>query len=595
MQLLGRQLAAVRALEANLGNPYGEGLFSFARRVAEDEDERYPLEALHWLDAWGMQRHYVPASLGGSLENFELLFLLVRTISRRDLTLAITHAVSFLGSAAVWIAGSRTLQQNLASCLLGGQRISLALTEREHGGDLLSCEMKAEPGENAHCLTGEKWLINGATQNPLVSVLARTSQNGGPRGFSLFIFDKQAASCGEFTCLPKVRTLGVRGADISGIRLQNAALKSTAMVGAAGEGFETVIKGLYLTRLMCGAISLGAAETSFQVTLDFALMRRIHGGKVFDIPQCRRQLVQCWADLLLCEALLSAAARSLHFCPSEAAVHSAVVKYLVPRILEDTLKQLSVVLGARYYLREGLHYGIFQKMLRDSSLISLFDGSSVVNLYTLTTQFQALFRSWREGPDCSTQCNAFRLCDLTAPLPEFTWNGLSLVSGGRNCFSAALRFAITEARAIANSHCLANHVAVDLKQQVDFLESAVARVMAEIGSINFGAPHTVRPDAFDYASEYCLIAGAAMALEVWLANRRHANEDFSSGQWLVVALRRLNTCLGQKSCVSDNLMKDLTDQLLQNQADRPGFWTEALENDHLVRPATEFVCEHLSI
>lgn len=559
--------APARNLEAALGNPFAEGLFSYARRVEEDECEQYPLEALQWLDRWGMQQHYVPVSLGGVLRDLEELFSLVRIISRRDLTVAISHAVSFLGAAGVWIAGSQSQKNGLANRLCQGERISLALTERNHGGDLLSIETEAWLQQSGcHLLKGEKWLINGATQNSLIAVLARTNPNGGPRGFSLFLFDKPAAMPGSFECLDKIRTLGVRGSDISGIRFEHAALEPSTMVGRLGEGFELVLKGLQLTRLLCGAISLGATETAFQTALDFALTRRVYGRTVFEIPQSQRLLSEAWVDLLLCDSLLTAAARSLHFAPSEASVHSAVVKYLVPQLLEHTLKQLSVILGARYYLREEDRYGIFQKMLRDSSLVSLFDGSSVVNLYSLTTQFKALSRCWTESVNGGANGSGLPVCEWTAPLPEFAWSSLSLACNGRNCFLESLPSSLKATKSLGRSHHLSTDVAFALQQQADMLETAAATLMREVGSIDFASPHVVSSHAFDKAREYCALEAAAVTLQTWLANRNHADGYFANGQWLVLALARLNACLGQKTDLSNCFVEDLADQLVQSCA-----------------------------
>jgi alkylation response protein AidB-like acyl-CoA dehydrogenase len=549
-----------------MGDPFGAGLFGYARRIEEDESEQYPLEALEWLDHWGMQQQYVPVSLGGKLHDFELLFSLIRTISGRDLTVAISHAVSFLGSAGVWIAGNQEQQLGLARQMLAGERISLALTERSHGSDLLSIETEASLQKtDGRVLTGEKWLINGASRNSLISVLARTNANGGPRGFSLFLFDKRTATPDSFTCLDKVRTLGVRGSDVSGIRFQHAALGPSEMIGGAGEGFEVVLKGLQLTRLLCGAISLGAAESAFQTVLDFAFARRVYGRTVFEIPQCRRLLVEAWVDLLLCDSLLTAAARSLHFVPSEASVHSAVVKYLVPQLLEQTLKQLSVVLGARYYLRKGDRHGIFQKMLRDSALVSLFDGSSVVNLYSLTTQFKALSRCWNKSINHATDAPKFPVCEWGSPLPEFPWCDLSLASGGRNCFIESLPSSCEAARSLAGTHCPSANLALALQEQVNMLETAADALMKEIGSINFAAPHAVTSRAFDKACEYCAVEAAAITLQTWLANRSHAPAHIADAQWLVLALARLNACLGQKTDRRESFIEDLADQLVQLQ------------------------------
>ena len=65
---------------------------------------------------------------------------------------------------------------------------------------------------------------------------------------------------------------------------------------------------------------------------------------------------------------------------------SALVKYYVPTVLERAVHDLSVVLGARFYLRSEQPCGMFQKILRDLAIVSVFEGSTVVNLGILSSQ-----------------------------------------------------------------------------------------------------------------------------------------------------------------------------------------------------------------
>src|SRR5690606_29254778 len=106
-------------------------------------------------------------------------------------------------------------------------------------------------------IDGEKWLINNATRGDLVCVLARTGAVGEARGHSLFLVDKHVLPPGSYRCLPKVRTHGVRGADISGIAFTGAEVPADAMVGEPGTGLEVLLKALQITRTLCGGMSLG--------------------------------------------------------------------------------------------------------------------------------------------------------------------------------------------------------------------------------------------------------------------------------------------------------------------------------------------------
>src|SRR4051794_9891538 len=97
--------AAAAALERFLGDPRDAGSrISFREALDLDEREAFPERATLTLDAWGLPRFYVPVASGGALRSFEVLAALARVVARRDLTVAIAHAKTFLGAGPVWVA-----------------------------------------------------------------------------------------------------------------------------------------------------------------------------------------------------------------------------------------------------------------------------------------------------------------------------------------------------------------------------------------------------------------------------------------------------------------------------------------------------------
>ena len=43
----------------------------------------------------------------------------------------------------------------------------------------------------------------------------------------------------------------------------------------------------------------------------------------------------------------------MHLLPEETSVYAAAVKYLLPKLLTETMYDLSIVLGANFYVRDG--------------------------------------------------------------------------------------------------------------------------------------------------------------------------------------------------------------------------------------------------
>src|SRR5881392_2037080 len=98
---------AAEALERYLGDPCTpETALSFRRSAELDERDEYPQEACRALDDWGLYDYYIPRACGGRLASYPEVLALLRGVSRRDLTVAIAHSGTFLGAAAVWLAGT---------------------------------------------------------------------------------------------------------------------------------------------------------------------------------------------------------------------------------------------------------------------------------------------------------------------------------------------------------------------------------------------------------------------------------------------------------------------------------------------------------
>ena len=63
----------------------------------------------------------------------------------------------------------------------------------------------------------------------------------------------------------------------------------------------------------------------------------------------------------LYDCVTNAGLRSLHVVPEQSSLWASIVKYFVPTTTIKTMIQnLSVVLGARYYMREEHEFGTFQ-------------------------------------------------------------------------------------------------------------------------------------------------------------------------------------------------------------------------------------------
>jgi alkylation response protein AidB-like acyl-CoA dehydrogenase len=518
-------LAPAQALDRAMGDPADpDNVLSYACSARLDASEEFPTAACAHLDALGVPRYYVPARHGGGLTSYEEVLHLMRALARRDLTLAIAHGKTFLGAVGVWVAGSPEQTAGLAADILAGARVCWGLTERAHGSDLLAGEVSAQRSPDGYRINGEKWLINNATQGDLVCLLARTDPDGGPRGFSLLLVDKRRLGPSQYQCLPKVRTQGIRAADISGISFHEAQVPATALVGAPGGGLEIIGKAFQLTRSCAAALSLGAADQGFGLVLGYLAERRLYGRTLRELPKVRADLGEAYAVLFATEALSVLASRAIHVLPGDLSVLSAVTKYLVPTLVDDLLGRLGEMLGARAFLSDVHAGGRFAKVERDHRIVGIFDGSTAVNLSLVVNQFPVLVRGYRRTLARVEEVAV--AADLSRPVPEADLGRLSLLARHGCATTQALRTAVEElAKLVAMGEAPA-----PLLDDARALQAITDEVYAEMAA-TAPAGRDLPPSAFATAHRYALCVAGAACVHLWLANRSWAGLESAAVPW----------------------------------------------------------------
>jgi alkylation response protein AidB-like acyl-CoA dehydrogenase len=535
----GSRTSLTEALESQLGDPKNpENPLSFAYSQKIDETEQFPEEAIRWLYDRQLARHYVPEELGGAFRSFSELGDVIRLLSRRDVSSAVAFSTLFWSFLA-WVGGTDVQKRWLAKYILERRgTMCLAYSEKQHGADLAASDTVARRTADGFEITGEKWPINRATVGGLCFVLAATNPSAGASGLSLFMLDKGDLDPNRYSNFPKILTHGMRGSDISGIKFENTQVPARSLLGGEGGGLQLALRGFQITRALCAAISLGAGDTALRTTLDFALNRRLYGGLVIDLPHAGAVLSDAFLDLLICDCVTTSGLRSFHVVPEQSSLWASVVKYFVPTTIETMIQSLSVVLGARYYMREEHEWGTFQRILRDAAVVSLFDGSTVVNLHALMLQFRHLTRRRAARGDQGPRLS--QIFDRSAPVPP--WNGarLSLVSTQANDALEGVEHSLKQLQAEAAAEKIGDRAEIDrILAFGETLKREIGAHNANFVESEFEHGHQQSAAMFRSAQRYCALHAAASCLHSWVWNRSDSSSFFARGKWLAPALARI--------------------------------------------------------
>lgn len=524
-----------------LGDPrHAANTLSYTAAVELDELEEVPFSIFDKLFEWGLHHYLIPANYGGKLTSFEEMTNLLRVLARRDGSSTLGFGLAtFIGSISVWVAGSDIQKTRLAQLLLDRKPVSALFTEEDHGNDWISYETVAMPTSDSYIVNGSKWLIANIPSASGFTLFAKTDPADNARSFSIFFIERSRLEKHMISGLPRLKTHGMRACHVSGVKLNAARISTADVVGDIGQGVEIALRAFQVTRTLIPSVSLGALDTALRVTLDFARNRQLYGDSVYAIPHARRALTESFVDLLICDCVATSSIRALHAVPEQMSAWSCISKAFVSEYGHSLLSNLATVLGARFYLREGLQAGIFQKILRDYPAIILGHGSRVICLSTLVTQLRNLLRI---RPDKDGRTERLRLAfDLSAELPPFDGKRLRVFHNGAiDLFSSLDQLPTMLAKTRASTEIKAY-----LSIQIERISTEFHAMPTKIDHLASLYPHqTVSkvPEMFDLATRYCELHAALSCLFVWLFNYKHLTGGLANGAWLVIAVERLVRC-----------------------------------------------------
>ena len=521
--------AAAARLERRLGpagdpdNPYG-----FAAAARRDDTGTYPEALAAALRAEGFHLDYLPAEWGGTFTSFDRSALLVRAAARRDLNAMPATMFSITAATCVRLHGSPAQQQQVAALLRAGGAVGFALSEAEHGSDLLAntTRLLPAPSGDGLRLTGRKWMVGLGQRCDTAYVVARTGERG-PGSFTAVLLDLAAAGP-RLDRGPAVPAGGMRGIDFAHLAFDDLPVADADVVGRPGEALEVAVKAQQVVRLMSTAGSLGCADTALRLTLGFAAARRTGRAVLLDTPYQRRELAVASAALLAADAVALAAARGVHAAPEQFSVWGCAAKHVVAEAVEDVIARCGATLATRSVLRaEGPGGGVFQKLQRDAALVRVVDTSTLANLRSFSGQLPALAGAAATGGEDARTGVVFA---LDADLPGYDPARLDLNARGRDLPTGTLG-AVTGPAAQALAEGGDGAVAVLAEQ----LHLALRELPAEAAAARPGN------ELVDLAERFAWLQAAACCLQLWWGSRHlplYGQKPGSAG-WLGACLAYL--------------------------------------------------------
>lgn len=515
-------------LEKEFGDPYLPGNPLGHNAIIEADERGEVFEAgEELLDSLSFNAEFVPQRLGGRLGTADEFIRRVRPVFRRDAALGIGYGVpTLLASLNVWLAGNVRQQDALAEKILGGTKVCLAHGTPGMYPDPAALEVTARERGDRYVLDGHAGLVFNSDRAENAVIIARTAYTENQHSRSLLLIDLTALPDDSRQRSPRVRTLGLRDCHLGGLEFSMCPIPQDSLIGSASYGASLARRSSEIGGCLTMGLSLGMLDASLFTVLRFALHRRLYGRTVSDIPHAKATIAGAFADLLIADCLVTTVTRALHVLPAHSRAYAAATQYLVPLLVENAMNELSVVLGARYYLREGEH-AIFGKHFRDLPSLSLVYPDRTPDEITIVRHLPAFAHAQRY-PSSSAAPTSIFTPELA--LPPLEHNEHPTREQG-DPLLACLEPWLDELRSEAKTATDFSTIATLLLAELDHLTTHVGQAHVwQLDPAN-------GMDSDTLAERYAILLTATACLGIWRHNRNR--RVLAGSAWIRVALRRL--------------------------------------------------------
>ena len=157
-----------------------------------------------------------------------------------------------------------------------GKKIAcLGISEPNAGSDVAAIQTTARRDGDHWVINGRKIFITNGVRAHFITLVARTGEKRGYKGFSLFLVDKETPG---FTVTRKLDKVGMRSSDTAELLFEDCRVPADALLGEEGQGFYHIMWELQGERIMGAANAVSRAQMAYELALKYS-RERVQFGK----------------------------------------------------------------------------------------------------------------------------------------------------------------------------------------------------------------------------------------------------------------------------------------------------------------------------
>ncbi len=335
-----------------------------------DREARFPMEVMDKAREVGLVNVTVPAEYGGNGLGVLELALVTQELAWACAGINGTLGLNCVIADVFHVAGSAEQKEQVFGRLNAGELGGYALTEPVAGSDVSAIATRAVRSGETYVLNGSKVWISNAPLAHFFVVFAMTDPDGGHRGMSVFLVERDSAG---LTVGKPLGKMGQRAAPAAEVFFENVEVPVSALVGEEGEGFMVAMKVFDRSRPMVAAGALGVMQRALDESVEYATTRHTMGKPIIEHQAIGHKLAEMAIRTEASRLLIHQAAWLLdngHRNTQEAAYAKT---FAADSAMWVTTEAIQVFGGMGY----STDYPV-EKLFRDAKVFQIYEGSSEI-------------------------------------------------------------------------------------------------------------------------------------------------------------------------------------------------------------------------
>jgi acyl-CoA dehydrogenase len=308
-----------------------------------------------------------------------------------------TWQVSILGLGPIWMSPNEALKRRAAQLLQEGNVFAFGLSERLHGADIYSTEMRLTPqADGTYRADGEKYYIGNANLAPMVSTFGKLSDSGD---YVFFAADYRHKN------YELIRNVTASQNYVAQYALHDYPITQAEILSRGQEAWDSCLNTVNIGKFNLGWASIGICTHAFYEAIRHAANRRLYGMAVTDFPHVRQMFTDAYARLAAMKLFALRAADYMRAASPDDRrylLYNPMVKMKVTTQGEEVINLLWDVIAAKGFERDTY----FEMAARDIRALPKLEGTVHVNIALVVKFMPNYFFNPTEYPEIPRQDQA---------------------------------------------------------------------------------------------------------------------------------------------------------------------------------------------